>query len=112
MTANNIDDFAGDYQSFLSAKVCVASNIGFAVNNDLLHPWLKPHAAALVRWAIAKGRAGIFASFGLHKTSIQLEIGRIIASSDKRFLIVAPLGVRQEFRRDAEKLGKIGRAHV
>ena len=105
MTANNIDDFARDYQSFLSAKVCVASDTGFAVNEKSLHPWLKPHAAALVCWAIAKGRAGIFASFGLHKTSIQLEIGRIIASFDKRFLIVAPLGVRQEFRRDAEKLG-------
>jgi DNA modification methylase len=93
------------YRQFLEAKVAIAGNVGFDIDPGALHPWLKPHAAALVHWAIRKGRAGIFASFGLHKTSIQLEIGRIIAGTDKRFLIVAPLGVRQEFRRDAERLG-------
>lgn len=92
------------YDEFLKAKVAIAPNLGFEVPNGELHPWLKPHAAALVSWALRKGRAAIFASFGLHKTSIQLEVARIIAGTEKRFLIVAPLGVRQEFRKDAVKL--------
>jgi len=94
-----------EYQSFLDAKVAFGSNLGFEVAEGVPNAWLKPHAAALVHWALRKGRAAIFASFGLHKTSIQLEISRIIAGGDRRALIVAPLGVRQEFRRDAESLG-------
>lgn len=94
-----------DYQAFLDAKISFGTNLGFDIAPDGMHPWLKPHAAALVQWAIRKGRAAIFASFGLHKTSVQIEVSRIIAGTDKRALIVAPLGVRQEFRRDAEKLG-------
>lgn len=94
-----------DYQAFLAAKVAFGANLGFEVPHDALHPWLKPHAAALALWALRKGRAAIFASFGLHKTSIQLEVSRIVAGDDKRSLIVAPLGVRQEFRRDADQLG-------
>jgi len=92
------------YEEFLKAKVAIAPNLGFEVPNGSLHSWLKPHAAALASWALRKGRAAIFASFGLHKTSIQLEVARIIAGTEKRFLIVAPLGVRQEFRKDAVKL--------
>jgi DNA methylase/Helicase conserved C-terminal domain len=92
------------YDDFLKAKVAIAPNLGFEVPNESLHPWLKPHAAALASWALRKGRAALFASFGLHKTSIQLEVARIIAGTEKRFLIVAPLGVRQEFRNDAVKL--------
>ncbi|MEJ0017512.1 MAG: DNA methyltransferase [Acetobacteraceae bacterium] len=94
-----------EYQAFLAAKVAFGVNQGFEVPQDALHSWLRPHAAALTHWALRKGRAAIFASFGLHKTSVQLELSRIIAGADKRALIVAPLGVRQEFRRDAESLG-------
>jgi len=108
---------AGAYQQFLDTKVQFGTNLGFDVAETALHPWLKPHAAALTHWSLRKGRAAIFASFGLHKTSIQLEIAAVITGQiwnpetltrslpTKRFLIVAPLGVRQEFRRDATSLG-------
>lgn len=96
---------AHDYEAFLAAKLPFGQNAGIEVEGVEPHPWLKPHAAALVKWSLRKGRAAIFASFGLHKTSMQLEICRILAGSEKRALIVAPLGVRQEFRRDAESLG-------
>ena len=96
----------GEYQNFLNDKVSFGQNLGFEVPNTTICPWLKPHAAALVAWALRKGRAAIFASFGLHKTSMQLEISRIISdTSGKPTLIIAPLGVRQEFRRDAENMG-------
>ena len=52
-------------------------------------------------WACRGGRRAIFAAFGLGKSLIQIEIIRLV---QRRFggdgLIVLPLGVRQEFRRD------------
>jgi hypothetical protein len=67
-----------------------------------IHPVLKPHQRAIVQWAVRGGRRGIFASFGLGKTLIQLETLRLIlAQKSGAELIVLPLGVRQEFTRDA-----------
>jgi DNA modification methylase len=55
---------------------------------------------------VRKGCAAIFAAFGLGKSFMQLEIARLICKkAGGRFLIVAPLGVRQEFKIDADKLG-------
>jgi len=52
------------------------------------------------------GRRAVFASFGLGKTLIQLEICRLIRKhKGGKALIVCPLGVRQEFKTDAVKLG-------
>jgi vacuolar-type H+-ATPase catalytic subunit A/Vma1 len=71
-----------------------------------IHSLLKPHQADMVRWAVQGGRRAIFASFGLGKTIIQLEICRILLEhTGGRGLIVCPLGVRQEFLRDAAMLG-------
>lgn len=98
------DNAPEGYAEFLRAKAPVGDDVGVAVDGIALHPWLKPHAALIARWMLQRGRAACFASFGLHKTSIQLEVGRVIAGDDARFLIVAPLGVRQEFRRDAASL--------
>jgi len=94
------------YEDFIHAKVRLASSSGMEINPGDVNPWLKPHAAALVRWACRGRCRAIFARFGLHKTSIQLEIARLIQKhAGGRFLICAPLGVRQEFFRDAEILG-------
>jgi hypothetical protein len=41
---------------------------------------MKDHVRHIVRWAVQGGRRGIFASFGLHKTMMQLEIGRLITA--------------------------------
>jgi hypothetical protein len=68
------------------------------------NPQLKPFNRDIVRWAIHGGRRAIFAAFGLHKTAMQLEIMRLLGTKQSgRRLIVAPLGVRQEFKRDAKK---------
>lgn len=94
------------YEEFLRAKVRLASLDGFDVDASELNPMLKPHQRDIVLWALRGGRRAIFAQFGLGKSFMQLEIARIItARTSGRFLIVAPLGVRQEFFRDAEKLG-------
>jgi DNA modification methylase len=94
------------YEEFLRSKMVTAPERGIAVEHGVVNPLLKPHQSAIVRWALKKGNAAIFAAFGLGKTFMQLEIARLIQrEAGGKFLIVAPLGVRQEFRRDAEKLG-------
>jgi DNA modification methylase len=94
------------YNDFLRSKIVTAPERGISIDATALHPCLKPHQAAIIRWALRKGDAAIFAAFGLGKTFMQLEIARLIQRAvGGKFLIVAPLGVRQEFRRDAAKLG-------
>lgn len=112
------------YQQFLEAKAAVAtvSGIALAAVSHVVNPLLKDHQATLVQWAIRGGRRAIFAAFGLGKTFMQLEIVRgVLARHDQEAvsaagvnreekspalgLIVAPLGVRGEFMRDAATLG-------
>ena len=96
-----------DYRRFLEAKVSVAQEFGFTINPNEVNPICKPHQRDSIAWAVRGGRRAIFASFGLGKSLMQLEILRlIIKHAGGRALIVAPLGVKQEFKRDAlEKLG-------
>ena len=94
------------YQEFCAAKASVSGKSGFHVAASDIHPLLKPHQRDIVRWALDGGRRAIFAAFGLGKSFMQLEIMRQIqAHEGGRQLIICPLGVRQEFKHDAEKLG-------
>lgn len=94
------------YKSFLEAKLTLSRHSGFAVPAESIHPMLKPHQRDIVRWALHGGRRAIFAAFGLGKSFMQLECMRQISRHEGGCqLIIAPLGVRQEFRADAAKLG-------
>lgn len=94
-----------DYHDFIKSKIRLDSRMGFSVAPDDIHPALKPHQRDIALWALAGGRRAVFAAFGLGKSIIQLEIMRQISRCEGgRQLIVAPLGVRQEFRRDAATL--------
>ena len=94
------------YIAFLKDKVRLAPDRGFDLDDAEINPFLRPHQRAIVRWACAGGRRAIFAAFGLGKSVIQLEaLHQILKRFGGRALIVAPLGVRQEFRRDARMLG-------
>lgn len=99
------------YHDFVAAKAPPSVSTGFRIDPARLNPRLKPHAAALTMWGVAGGRRAYFTAFGLHKTTIQLETGRLILDEaaahegrDRRGLIVLPLGVRQEFIRDAREV--------
>ncbi len=79
--------------------------MGFDVMPDEINPILFPHQRAIVPWALRGGRRAIFAAFGLGKSIVQLECLRLIGDRENgRQLIIAPLGVRQEFKTDAKKL--------
>ncbi|NIJ89479.1 DNA modification methylase [Xanthomonas campestris] len=94
------------YREFLERKVRVAPSLGFDVSPDDVHPLLKPHQRDSVVWACSGGRRALFQRFGLGKSMQQLEIMRLArAHAGGAVGIVVPLGVRQEFRRDAGKLG-------
>ena len=98
---------SGAYRAFLESKAAMATAGGIAVDPSEVHPLLKPHQRDIVVWAVRGGRRAIFASFGLGKTLMQLEIIRLVLAKagGGRGLIVLPLGVRQEFMRDAAMLG-------
>lgn len=93
------------YDEFLRDKVRFDRTYGFEPGP--VNPILKGHQAQIVQWAVRGGRRAIFAAFGLGKSVMQLEVLRLIlAEKGGRALIIAPLGVRQEFRRDAAMLGQ------
>lgn len=96
-----------EYRRFLEAKAKLSTEQGFPCEPSEVNPLLKPHQRDVVAWAVRGGRRALFEAFGMGKTMQQLEILRLTLqkSGKDRGLIVLPLGVRQEFRRDAEKLG-------
>lgn len=94
------------YDSFLRSKIVSAPERGILIDAADVSQILKPHQQSIVRWAVHKGCAAIFAAFGLGKTLMQLELARLITiHTGGKFLIIAPLGCRQEFHIDAKKLG-------
>lgn len=97
-----------NYMEFLNSKIEIAKDTGFDVSPEDINPVLKPHQNDAVRWAIKGGRRALFESFGLGKTIQELEYCRIIGEHEAgQSLIVLPLGVKQEFYRDAVDLLKI-----
>lgn len=94
-----------NYLDFLKSKIQLAPESGFSVDESELSPALKPHQKASVLWALKGGRRALFQSFGLGKTAEQLEFCRLVVKHQGgQALIVLPLGVRQEFTRDAVQL--------
>ena len=92
-----------EYIEFLKTKVAVAKQTGFEVNE--VNKALFPHQADTVRWCLKGGKRAVFASFGNGKTVMGLELAYRCALHTKRpALICLPLGVKQEFIRDAEKI--------
>ena len=94
-----------DYINFLKDKIITAEETGFEVNDSDLPEILKPHQRDAVKWAVKGGRRALFESFGLGKTIQQLCcVHLVIQREGGKALIVCPLGIRQEFKHDAEVL--------
>jgi len=103
---HNAPSSPSSYEDFLGRKVSFEHSSGLACEAGEINPKLFPHQRDIVLWAVRGGRRAVFAAFGLGKSFVQLEIARLVEQkTGKRFLIVMPLGVRQEFKRDAEALG-------
>ena len=92
------------YLEFLEAKKVSSPSYGFDPGDEVSDV-LFGFQRDIVRWAVAGGRRAIFAAFGLGKSLMQLECMRLVGNREGgRQLIICPLGVRQEFKRDAKLL--------
>lgn len=93
------------YREFLERKRLIDVPSGFEPVRPI-NPMLFDFQADIVRWAIRRGRAAVFADCGLGKTPIQLEWADHVS---KRFggniLILAPLAVASQTVREGEKFG-------
>lgn len=93
------------YREFLESKIDLATDSGFVVDRLKINPALKPHQSDAVAWALKGGRRALFEAFGLGKTVQEIEFCHLAAEhTGGRALIVLPLGVKQEFTRDAVEL--------
>jgi len=94
-----------NYLEFLKSKIEIAKDSGFEVEPSKVNKALKPHQKDAVIWALRGGRRALFESFGLGKTVQEIEFCHLAAEHENgRALIVLPLGVKQEFTRDAVEL--------
>ncbi len=89
-----------NYAAFLDRKRRVWT--GEAIAATELPAQLFDWQAAIVRWALRKGRAAIFADCGLGKTFMQLSWAQQI---NGRVLILAPLCVAEQTVAEGKKLG-------
>ena len=90
------------YKEFLESKIELATDSGFVIEPEKVNKILKPHQRDAVMWALKGGRRALFESFGLGKTVQEIEFCHLAAEQcGGRALIVLPLGVKQEFTRDA-----------
>lgn len=95
-----------NYESFLRSKALVTPSVGFKVDEAELSPELFPFQRATVKWALAKGRAAVFADCGLGKSFQQLEWARLVAKkTGGRVLILAPLAVAAQTVREGARFG-------
>ena len=90
-----------DYSDFLASKRRLFQGVGTRTDAPLPAP-LYSWQAAIVRWALRKGRSAIFADCGLGKTFMQVAWAQALGC---RVLILAPLCVAEQTVREAAKLG-------
>jgi hypothetical protein len=88
------------YAEFLESKKRVFRGDGIVPSS--LPRQLFPWQAAIVRWALKKGRAAIFADCGLGKSFMQVAWAHALGV---RTLILAPLCVAEQTVSEAAKLG-------
>jgi hypothetical protein len=92
------------YLDFLERKTQLDAASGF--DPEWMPDFLYPFQADLVRWAVSRGRAAIFADCGLGKTPMQLvwaENAR--RATGKPVLLLTPLAVGYQTEGEAEKFG-------
>ena len=93
-----------EYQEFLKSKQKAKEHKGFAAlpMNDKLFPFQQ----FIVERNLSRGKHAVFADCGLGKTVMELETAsQIVRHTNKPVLILAPLVVVAQTKREAEKFG-------
>lgn len=93
------------YAAFLRAKAVMDPATGIQ-KPPALSPHLFGYQADIVRWALRRGRAAIFAGTGLGKTLMEIEWAhKVAAHTRKPVLIFTPLAVAPQFAAEGERFG-------
>lgn len=95
-----------EYIDFINRKVITVYAKGINVDATELNPLLFDFQKDIVRWALGRGRAAIFADCGDGKTAMQLEWAeQIRRRTGGNVIIIAPLAVSAQTKREGEKFG-------
>lgn len=94
-----------DYEDFLARKAIIDPPTGLAyipALPDVLFPFQRD----IVRWALKRGRAALFAGTGLGKSLMELSWAQAVnRATGKDVLHLAPLAVSNQMAREADKFG-------
>lgn len=100
------DAILSEYELFIKSKGSIDVPSGFDCND--FGSRLFDFQQAIVKWALKRGRAAIFADTGLGKTGMQVTWAqKVHAHTDGDVLIAAPLCVAQQTVEEALKFGII-----
>lgn len=101
-----LDTAQNDYEMFIATKERPADDYGFKVPVDSLPDALFDFQRDIVHWALAKGRAAIFADCGLGKTLMQLAwADQVHQHTGHPVLILAPLAVASQTAQEGARFG-------
>jgi len=93
------------YEQFIEGKRATATVAGIDDPGDL-HPSLFPFQRDIVRWALRRGKAAIWADCGLGKTWMALEwAAKVHEHTGGRILILTPLAVAAQFVSEGKQMG-------
>lgn len=93
-----------DYPTFLASKRLASQSSGFDVSLGALNPALFLWQRDIVRWALKRGKAAIWADCGLGKTLQQLVWAeQVSAATDAPVLILSPSAVSRQTVDEARK---------
>jgi len=92
------------YQDFLTSKSQFGADGGF--EPTFMPDCLFDFQRLLVDWSVRKGRSAILADCGLGKSLMQLAWAQnVMIETNRPVLIVTPLAVSQQTKREADKFG-------
>lgn len=95
-----------EYREFLKSKHVRTTQIGFEIPEHKLNKNLFPWQRDVVRWAIKRGRAGLFEDCGLGKSFQQLEFAAAIFREERLdCLLLCPPLVAHQTLSEAAKFG-------
>lgn len=94
------------YQEFLKTKELKAESCGFDIDRDSINPYAFDYQKDIIAWACKKGKCAVLIGCGCGKTLIQLEWAKAVNThTHTPVLIVAPLSVVEQTRREGTKFG-------
>jgi hypothetical protein len=92
------------YEEFLASKKMQSTESGF--ESKEANPKLFEWQTDIVKWALRKGKAAIFTDCGSGKTAMLLQWAKEVHDYTKKpILILSPLAVAQQTKREGEKFG-------